>query len=341
MPQPMLTQVHVDRPLTNISVAYLQDDNDYIADKVFPVVPVQKQSDRYFVYNRGDFFRDVAEVRAPGTESAGGGYNLDNTPSYFCDVYAYHKDVDPQVRANSDQPLDADRDATIWVTQILAIKREVVFLAKYFTTGVWTGTSTGTDIGVGTGVTTAWDAANSTPIEDIELQQFAIKKLTAKWANRLVLGTNVYKALKNHDEFLQRIKYTQRGVVTPDIIASVLAPPNQPESSDNGDFQVLVAAASYNTAAEGQTDTMSFMADAKDALLAYANPNPSIMQPSAGYVFTWVPIGGYLARIKQIPMPWLGTDANGQPTTRIEGEMTLACKAVATDAGAYFNNVTS
>jgi hypothetical protein len=337
MPQPTQQVVHVDRPLTNISVAYLQDDNDYIADKVFPVVPVQKQSDRYFVYNRGDFFRDVAQIRAAGTESAGGGYNLDNTPSYFCDVYAYHKDVDPQVRANSDQPLDADRDATIWVTQILAIKREVVFLANYFTTGKWTGSTTAGDITPGT----KWDVTNSTPIEDIEAQQFSIKKLTGKWANRLVLGPNVYKALKNHDEFLQRIKYTQRGVVTPDIMASVLAPPNQPEASSAGDFKVLVAAAIKNTAAEGQTDSMAFAATATDALLTYANPNPGILQVSAGYIFTWVPIGGYIARIKQIAMPWLGTDNDGQPTMRVEGEMTLACKQVATDAGVYFSLATS
>lgn len=337
MPQPTQQSVHVDRPLSNISVAYLQSADDYIADKVFPVVPVQNQSDRYFVYNRGDFYRDVAQLRAAGTESAGGGYGIDNTPSYYCDVYAYHKDVDPQVRANSDVPLDADRDATIWVTQVLAIKREVLFLSNYFTTSVWTGSTTGSDITP----STLWDVANSTPIEDIEAQQFSIKQKTGKWANRLTIGANVYKALKNHDEFLQRIKYTQRGVVTPDIIASVLAPPNQPEAADGDGFKVLVATAIKNSAAEGQADSMAFMADAKDAMLSYANPNPSIMQPSAGYIFTWVPIGGYVARIKQIAMPWLGTDASGQPTIRIEGEMTLATKVVAADCGAFFNNATS
>lgn len=337
MPQPTSQVVHVDRPLTNISVAFLQNDNDYVADKVFPVVPVQKQSDRYFVYNRGDFFRDVATLRAPGTESAGGGYNLDNTPSYFADVYSYHKDVDPQVRANSDVPLDADRDATIFVTQILAIKREVVFLSKFFTTSVWTGSTTAGDITPGT----LWDAANSTPIEDIEAQQFSIKQLTGKWANRFVLGMNVYKALKNHAEILDRLKYTQKGVITPELIASILAPPTTPEAADGGDFKIVVAAATYNTAAEGQTDAMAFMADKKDALLAYANPAPSIMQPSAGYIFTWVPIGGYVARIRQIPVPLLGIGEDGTPTMRVEGEMTLACKAVSTDCGAYFNNATS
>lgn len=337
MPQPTLTDVHVDRPLTNISVAFLQNEADYVAPRVFPIVPVMKQSDRYFVYNEGDFFRDEAQIRAPGTESAGGGYALDNTPSYYCDVYSYHKMVDPQIRANSDSPLDADRDATIFVSQKLAIRREVLFLNSYFTTSVWTGSTTASDITPGT----LWDAANSTPIEDIETQQFSIKKKTAKWPNRLVLGTNAYKALKNHAEILDRLKYTQRGVITPELIASILAPPGQPEAADDSEFQVLVASAVYNTAADGQATTMSFMADPKDALLAYANPNPGILQPSAGYIFTWTPIGGYVARIVQIPMPWLGLDTDGRPAVRIEGEMTMAHKVVAADCGAYFNNATA
>lgn len=335
MPQPTSTQVHVDFALTNISVAYLQDNDDLIADKVFPTLPVQHQSNKYFLYNRGDFFRDVATRRAPGTESTGGGYNL-TTDSYFCDVWAHHKMVDPQIRANSDQPLDADRDASIWVTQILGIKREVQFLSKYFTTGVWTGTTTGTDITPGT----KWDVANSVPIEDTEAQQFQIKKLTGKWPNRFVLGANVYKALKNHSEILDRLKYTQRGVITPELIASILAPPSTPEGG-KVDFQVLVAAGIYNTANEGAADSMNWMADATDALLCYAEPSPGVMRPSAGYIFTWTPIGGYVARIRQIPMPWLGVDVNGNPSVRVEGELTMDAKLVAADMGAYFNAATS
>src|SRR5438132_3569513 len=125
MPEPTLSSVHVNRPLTNISQAYMQDSTDYIADRIFPVVPVQKQSDRYFVYTKGDWFRDEAQQRAPGTQSAGSGYNLDNTPSYYAPVYAIHKDVDPQIRANSDVPLNADRDATLWVTHRIMLKREI------------------------------------------------------------------------------------------------------------------------------------------------------------------------------------------------------------------------
>ena len=46
--QPNASDVHIDSPLTNISIAYMQDQKEYIADKIFPVVPVDKQGDKYF-----------------------------------------------------------------------------------------------------------------------------------------------------------------------------------------------------------------------------------------------------------------------------------------------------
>ena len=57
MPQPTQSQVHVDAILTNISVAYLQRAENFIADKVFPVVPVDKQSDKFFTYDKNDWLR--------------------------------------------------------------------------------------------------------------------------------------------------------------------------------------------------------------------------------------------------------------------------------------------
>ena len=44
MPNPTQSDLHVNVPLTNVSVAYMQDKAHFIADKVFPRVPVQKQS---------------------------------------------------------------------------------------------------------------------------------------------------------------------------------------------------------------------------------------------------------------------------------------------------------
>ena len=329
MAEPTLTQVHVNRPLTNISQAYMQQESDYIADKIFPVVPVQKQSDRYFVYVKGDWFRNEAQVRGPATESAGGGYNLDNTPSYYAPVYAFHQDVDPQVRANSDVPLNADRDATLFITQRMLLAREIQVQSVVLATSTWTGSTTGGDITP----SPQWNLANSTPLEDLEAQIWAVKQVTGKFPNRFILGPRTWETLKNHDEIVQRIKYTQRGVVTTDLLASLIAPPGVQN------FQVLVAAAIQNLGAQGLADNFQFIAPTKDALLLYAEPQPGIMVPSAGYIFTWVGLlgaGAFGSRMSQIPMPWLGVG-----TTRIEGEIAFATKIVGADLGCYFLNAVS
>ena len=66
MPNPIRQDIHVNRPLTNISVAYIQKATSFVAGQVFPIVPVKKQSDRYFVYLKEDWFRDEAMKRVQG-----------------------------------------------------------------------------------------------------------------------------------------------------------------------------------------------------------------------------------------------------------------------------------
>ncbi len=328
MAQPTLSQVHINRPLTDISQAYLAQSADYLADKLFPVVPVQKQSDLYFKYDKGYWFRNEAQYRAPATESVGGGYAV-STDSYYAPVTAWHIDVDPQVRANTDVPLNADRDATIFCTQRLMLAREVQTLAAILKTSTWTGSTTGGDITP----SPQWDLANSTPIEDITKQIWSVKQNTGRFPNRFVLGARVWEVLQNHDEVIQRIKYTQRGVVTTDLLASLLAPPGVP------DFEVLVGSAIQNTGAEGAADSFSFIAPTKDALLLYAEPNPGIMVPSAGYIFTWAGLlgaGSFGTVIQQIPMPWLGVG-----TIRTEGQLSFVPKITGSDLGAYLLNAVS
>jgi hypothetical protein len=322
---PTAGDVHVNAPLTNISIAYMQEAVNFIADKVFPTVPVQKQSDRYFLYPKGDWFRSEAQLRAPGTESAGSGYNIDNTPTYYAGVDAVHKDVDDQIRANADAPINFDRDATQWVTQQLMIRREKNWVANYFKTGVWT------DL---TGVAAApvanqflrWDDANSTPVEDITGAAVTMQQSTGYKPNTLVLNPFVYNALKNNADIIDRIKYTQRGVVTADILASLF------------DVErVMTIGAVENTAAMGATDAISFIAQIKGAMLVYANPRPSLLTPSAGYSFAWTGYfgaGGNGQRIKRFRMEQLSSD-------RIEGELAVDHKLVAADLGVFFNTAIS
>lgn len=321
---PNRTQVHIDRALTNISVAYIQSASAFVADKVFPVVPVQKQSDRYFAYKREDWYRDEAKERAPGTESAGGGYDIDNTPTYFCQKYAYHKDVTEEDRVNADAPLNPDQDATDFVTTKLLLKREVLWAQRFFTSNVWSTEVTGVAANLAPGQFLQWNDAASTPIEDIDKIQTQMLELTGYKPNKLLLGAWTYKALKNHPDILERIKYTQRGIVTRDILAALFDVE-----------EVLVAEAVQNLSPKGVTENNQFIYG-KHALLVYAAPRPALKTPSAGYIFAWAGLlgaGAYGNRILRFPMDHLGVG-----TERIEGEMAFDMKVVAADMGAFFKD---
>ena len=321
---PKMSEAHVDRALTNMSVAYLQDASNYIADRVFPIVPVKRQADLYYIYNTGDFLRDEAQVRGAATESAGGDYDL-STDTYYCKKHAFHKDVTPEERVNYDEPLDADKDAQLFVSQKMLIRREMEWATKFFTTGVWTRQMAGADTAVADTSYVYWDDEASTPIADITAESVRMAGLTGYKPNTLVLSPYVFNALKNHYDVLDRVKYTETGIVTTSLLASLFEVEN-----------VYVAWAVVNSAAKGATDSIDFVMG-KNALLCYSNPNPSLRAPSAGYIFAWTGLegsGAYGNRIVRIPMDLLGLGVE-----RIEGEIAFDAKQVGDDLGVFFSGI--
>jgi hypothetical protein len=322
MPNPTQSDLHVNIPLTNVSIAWMQSASTYIADKVFPKVPVMKQSDLYWKYSKADWRRSDVKRRAPSTESPGTGWNMD-MDTYFAHVYAVHKDVDDQLRANADSNFNLDRDATEFITNQLLLQRDLDWNAKYFQSSVWTTNKVGSSDFV------QWSDAGSDPIGDVATMQVDFRKLTGFKPNICVLGAYVMKALKQHPDIIDRIKYTQRGIVTEDLIATL--------------FDVDELYTSYATAATGvkmddaraeeAVATYDFITASKSVLFAYAPPGPSLMTPSAGYTFTWK---GYLGgnsqgiKVKRFRMEHLASD-------RVEAEATYDMKVVAPDLGAFFS----
>ncbi len=319
MPNPTRSDVHVNAPLTNVSIAYLQENTKFISTQLFPLINVPKQSDLYFQYDQGDFMRSEAKDRAPGTESAGAGYDL-STASYSCAVKALHKDVADQIRANADAPLNMDSDATKFLTQQMMIRRDKDWAASFFSGGTWTGSTTGLDINK---AASKWNSATGTPIEDIDAEADSIEAKTGFRGNTLVLGVDAYNALKNSADVVDRIRYTQTGVVTEDMLSGLL-----------GLKKVVVARGVENTALQGAADSISRIFTGTSAVLMYVPDSPSLMQPSAGYTFAW---GGYTGagpdgqRVSRFRMDHLRSD-------RIEMEMSYDQKQVSTVLGARFIN---
>jgi len=326
---PTQSDLHINQPLTNVSVAYIQKADAFIATKVFPNVAVQKQSDLYWKYSKSDWRRTDVKRRAPSTETPGVGWNVD-TDTYFAHVYGVHKDIDDQLRANADSNFRLDSDATSFVTNQLLLKRDIDWAATFFKAGVW-----GTDY---TGVAATptgnqflqWHLSTSDPISQLATLQINFIQQTGFKANTMVLGANVLKALKNHPGIIDRIKYTQKGIVGTDLLATL--------------FDVDKILVSYATVAAGPqvpdaraqdaAATYGFICDPNSVLLCYTPSSPSIMQPAAGYTFTW---NGYLAgngqgiRISRFRQEHIRSD-------RIEGEMTYDMRVISKDVGVFLAN---
>lgn len=324
MAQPTKGDVHVNRPLTNISIAYLQDARDFVADQVFPNIPVLKQSDAYWTYDRSFFNRDEMKIRAPGTESAGSGYEVDPDNTYYAPVRAYHHDIPDQVRANADDQINPDRDATNLITHKALIHRETQWASKYFVTSIWSLDRTGVSSSPTGDQFLQWNDALSTPIEDIRNARRNVKENTGFKPNTLVLGMAVIDALYDHPDIVDRIKYGQT--------------PNGPADVSVADLQnlfkiprIFVSEAIQNTAAEGATEANAFIMG-KAALLCYSAPVPGLMTPTAGYTFSWT---GFLGaapqgmRIKRFRMDKLESD-------RVEIDMAFDQKLIAADLGEFF-----
>jgi len=263
------SEVHVDAALSNVSLAYAQESTSFVSNRVFGTVPVTQLSNKYHVFDKAQWLRSEAALRGTGAPTRGGNFTM-STGTYSCDEYGFHMDVDDTVARNADAGVDILTSATQYVTEKLLQKRDQVFAAAAFTTSVWTGSTSGSDITP----STVWSASGGTPIKDIADQQAAVHAKTGRKPGTLLLGKDVYAALKDSDDILDRVKYTERGVVTTDLLAALF-------DVD----EVIVAGSIVNSAQEGATASYAPVFDADDALLIYKPANPGLLTPAAGYMF--------------------------------------------------------
>ena len=276
--------LHVDALLTNLSVAYT--NADYIADQIFPIVPVNKQSDIVPKYDQSHWFRNLAEKRAPGTKSKRSGFTVDVTDKYFCDRYSFGDEIADETRDNSDAPFNLDVDSMEFVTDKTMMAREANFVADFMKTGVW-----GTDKAGTTDFTKFSDYAGSSPLEVITDYRDIVQGGIGRDVNTFVASRLIHSKLKWHPDLIDMIKYTQKGQLTAELIAQLL------------EFErYLIGQAIQTTTAEGTAEaSVSYSRMwGKDALMLYVPPRPSLKNPAAGYTFVWKRVANALQYIKRM-----------------------------------------
>ena len=173
---PSRGDVHVNRPLTNMSVAFMQSADNFVASRVFANINSGFQSDLYYSYPRGEFNRIMMKTRAPGTESAGASYKVE-TKSFLATIQALHRDIPDPIRANQDNPINLDTEAMSFLSLQALLRKEKDWANDFFKTAVWTYEADGAaarSVSFSFSSSTAndlvyWNNASSTPIEDIDL----------------------------------------------------------------------------------------------------------------------------------------------------------------------------
>lgn len=336
---PMLTpsQVHLDQPLTNLTLAYLQDENNFIADRIFPNVPVSKQTDKYYIYNRADFNRSGnVKPLAPRTRPERVGMSL-STDSYSIEVRALATDFDHQTLANEDTALDIRAAGARMLTTQLLIDREKRWISTYFATGVWSTEYSGVSNGANNlpSEVTQWDDyANSTPIVDVTNAKRAAMLASGGFKpNVMVVTMDVRDTLINHPDIIARISggasTINPALVTDRMLAQVF---------DVEDF--LVISAIENTAADGATENNAFVAS-KKAAIYYRPVSAGLMVPAAGYNFTWTGLensSGYGVSTLSYSGDWLDVEGIAE---EIHVVMGYDQKVVGPEMGVFFDTILS
>ena len=317
---PLAGDVHVNVPLTNFAQRFLQAADTFIGLRAFPNLPVAKQSDLYYTFDRNDFLRDEAELRADGTESAGGGFTMGTDP-YFCHVYAFHKDVTDRQRANADAQVKLDQSATSYVMGKMLIKRERVFVDSLFTSAVWN---------YYTPQNVDWSNATSTPIADIRTAKRAIQQETGYRPNRMLIGRTGYDTLMDNDEILSRIIGGATAAMPAHVKKQHLTELLELE-------EILVMDSIVNTGKKGDADQTKSFIGSDDALLYYAPMTIGAEEPTAGMQFSW---SGYMGatdsgtRMKKFRKESIESD-------RVEAQMAFAYKRTSAELGYFFTTVSA
>lgn len=267
--------IHVDTYLTDFSVSYAQDAQNFVAGVGSSLIPVMKESDKYVVFPAGYFWRDEAQVRPLGGRPVQVNYAVESD-QYLAEEWALEHMIDDRQRRNVDSPIILDEAATKLLTSKQMIRADRLWCQKFFTAGSWGMTVEG-----GTDFTPFNDAA-SDPVAVIDEYKDAIGLATGMMPNTLILGTAAKRTLRTNPSIVDRIKYTERGIANEATLAALFEVDN-----------VRVARAVYNAAMERMPtddhggEDFQYIADPNAILLAYIDPNPTLDSPTAIARFAW------------------------------------------------------
>lgn len=277
---PTSQQVVIRGALENVSIAFRNPS--YIGDQVYPIINGLNRRTQVALYDRQPWFRIGADWRSEGTTAKRGDYSI-TTKNIDPKQVAFGKAVTDELLFASQEPMALPiqpiQESLIFCADQIDLFKEYQIAQNIFAQ-TWAD-----GVGGGTGLAGAWastDSSTNTFVTDVLAGKIAVQSRTGLVPNTLVIDYGTFTKLQTCPAVLDRIKYTQTGVITEQLIAALL-------QLDT----VLVGKAIYTTAKETQPEssTVSMLnvwessAGKGNAFLFYRPPSAGLRTPSPGYQY--------------------------------------------------------
>lgn len=258
--------LHVDVPLSNAIMNYTTQG--LVGEFIFPVIPVDKQSNMIKYFPLGEFLRSESLERAPGTEANQLKFSV-SSMGYFCKNYAAKYPITLEDRENADALWNVRENGAQLIVDAIRIAKEVrAFNIVNSTSNVSTAFKPAS----------AWNASANAgdPYLLITQVQDQIQNTTGFRPNRIVFGTTAWQTFVVNSP-VKGLLFPHGGGI-----------PTLTQASAIFNAECQIAEGYYNTAGENITAALtSFFADR--VLIFYKAPGQSRIgpRPQFGATLRW------------------------------------------------------
>ncbi len=296
----------VDLVLTEVALGYKTPQ--FVHEVLFPVIPgIKKESVRIPIFGK-ESFKKYNTTRAIRAQRARYDFSV-SSMNVVLEEESFEVPVDDR-EAEEFEDYDLLKPAVKMAKRVveLGIEYKAASLARdpnnYDANNVLTLSGT-----------SQWnDYSNSDPIDNVEDMKDKVKDKIGIKPNVMVLGDEVERYLKHHPKITDRIKYSMKGVITPDLLAEVF-----------GIEKVVIGASVYYDESTGTfVDIWG-----KDVILAYV--------PEEEEIGIGVPAYGYKLRKKDRPKAYKYRDERANSTIVVYDDI-VGLAVTSIYAGALIQN---
>lgn len=266
-----VTGVHVNAPLTQLSIGY--HPQGLVAEQVFPVLAVSHESDLYYKWDKGQAFRvgrsdGAGSLRADKAVAKRRNYGA-TLDSYLAQEYALEDSVSDREAANADSPLNLAASKIRRLQDEIMLDYEIRVATIATTTGNYASSNFTTLSGAN-----QWNNASFASTTNGQHSVIAGEIYTGKNAvrastgglipNTMVIPYAVAMVMANDPGLVDLVKFTQ-----PNLLVEDLLPPRL------WGMDVLIPRAEFEANVEGEAFSASDVWG-KNIVLFYKDPNPGL-----------------------------------------------------------------